>query len=89
MTYRGWLVAMGVAGCGPTVPPEVAACQSVCTELMSTCGFDAYPSYDSCLTGCANEVEEGHDIFAKEDCVFEADCNLFDLLDCEHPVSAE
>lgn len=92
---RTWtiVVSMGILGvaCAEAVPadPETAACTELCTELVSACGYDAYPTLDSCLIGCANEVEGNVDIFGKVECILDAECDTFELLACENEFKAE
>jgi hypothetical protein len=73
-----WLLVLW--GCGN----EASTCQSICDELVTTCSYEAYPSYDSCLQGCEYDAEQGADVEAKQECVAGAECNTFVIVECEH-----
>jgi hypothetical protein len=64
-------------------PPE-QRCDEVCQELVVRCETEAYPSLDSCQQGCANSWEKGANIDAESSCISDAECNLFEILECEH-----
>ena len=73
-------------GCGldSTVPEEVAnTCVSICEELVYECGFEAFPTMESCLSGCAYQSEEGGDIDAQNSCVQDAACDTFKIIQCD------
>ena len=64
-------------------PPE-EGCDEVCHELVVRCETEAYPSLDSCRQGCANNWDRGANIEAESSCISDAECNLFEILECEH-----
>lgn len=79
---RGALLAVSVGACGKGAPAEVEACQALCDELVSACGYAAYPDYDSCLLGCAYDAEQGADVDAERTCIEQAQCDTFAVVDC-------
>ncbi len=63
--------------------PEV--CRDLCQELVSTCGYAAYPTVDSCLQGCTYRLEEEEaDIEEELACVTDAACDTFAIIECEN-----
>ena len=65
-------------------------CEELCLELVNQCGFSAYPDYTSCLEGCVyNETEEDQQTEDMLECVMEASCNEFEIMECEHQHGAE
>jgi len=81
-----WLVvALGVAACAqPTEDEVVALCEPVCDELVDTCALASYPDHDSCMGGCAFLAQEEADLQGYATCVRAADCDLFEIIECEH-----
>mgnify|MGYP000238489764 CR=1 FL=1 len=79
-------VLVGVAGCSEPVVDEVReACQPICDELVEACGLAAFPDEDSCMGGCAyvaSQDEADLDLYAI--CVRQAECDPFDIVECEH-----
>jgi len=69
------------AGC-PATPST--PCGQLCKELVQSCSYEAYPTYDSCLQGCEYNSEQGADVRGEEACVSEAACDTFAILECEH-----
>jgi len=59
-------------------------CGDLCSELVATCAYEAYPNMGSCLDGCAYAEQQGADIRGQALCVSEAECSTFDILECEH-----
>ena len=79
-----WLFApLALAACpSNTVPPT--PCGEMCSELVSTCSYAAFPSLDSCLQGCEFDATNGRDVVGQQECVAEAECNTFAIVECEH-----
>ena len=77
-----FLLLIGGLGCAPEVvwPP---ACESLCDELVNTCGYEAYPEHESCLEACVYDIEQEYDVEAQADCVELASCDLFAIVDCQ------
>ena len=72
-----------LAGCTTAVPPT--PCGEMCDELVSTCSYAAYPSFESCLQGCEYEEQtNGRDVAGQQACVADAECNTFAIVECEH-----
>jgi hypothetical protein len=61
----------------------------MCDELYKTCEYAAFPDWDSCLEGCAYNREEGGDVNEQLDCVLEAECDTFKIVECENVYGAE
>lgn len=59
-------------------------CDVMCKELVETCAYEAYPSYESCMQGCTYQQDQGGDVVAQEKCVAKAECDTFEIIDCEH-----
>ena len=82
MTRALVLLSLLAAGCSTY---ESGPCDDLCTELSSECGYAAFPTFGSCYQGCEYaEAEEGADIVGHVGCVQAAECNTFDILECEH-----
>jgi hypothetical protein len=77
----GLLLAF-TAGCAtePSTPPE---CEDLCRELVDGCGFEAFPSGESCRRGCAFEDQEGADLDDLSACIADAACDPFTILRCQ------
>lgn len=75
------LVLLGI-GCGGT--SEYSACDELCVELVRNCQYDAFPTTESCLTGCALDAENGADVAAHSDCIVDADCDTFAIIECQN-----
>ena len=64
--------------------PEYGICADVCEELYQRCAYSAYPSYESCIEGCAYNEEEGADMESQLSCFQEAECDTFAIIECEN-----
>ena len=71
-----------LTACAPQAAPSV--CLDLCTNLYSTCGYEAYPTLDSCLQGCEYNAEQGADVGGQLLCIESANCDTFAILECEH-----
>jgi hypothetical protein len=80
-----WLLWVGCSTPQTGAAPE---CDSLCDELVSTCGLAAYPDKDSCLQGCGYNLEKGYDIEGQAACVVEAACDAFGIVECENRYAA-
>lgn len=78
----------GLSACAKT-DDDVATCETLCTELVTTCAFDAYPSFDSCLQGCAYDGTLGADLEQEASCIQASECDVFRVLGCQHRFGAE
>ena len=67
---------------------EKQTCEQLCDELVQTCEFGAYPSYESCAQGCAYQRSEGADMRGQLRCITNAACDEFAILECEHKFGA-
>lgn len=81
----------GTALWGPACAPEEESssassqeCQDLCTALVTDCGYGAFPDFESCLQGCAWDESEGADIAGELQCVEQAACDTFAIVECEH-----
>ena len=63
---------------------NIGICEDICKEVYSTCLFEAYPSYESCLEGCTYNEEEGSDLEEQLECFLEAECDTFAIIECEN-----
>jgi len=70
-------------------PDTDAACEAMCGQLVTECAYEPYPSYDSCLQGCGYDVSQGVAVTWMADCVADAGCNPFPLLECQHTYGSE
>jgi hypothetical protein len=68
--------------CGAAAEKET--CELLCDDVYQTCEYGAYPSYESCLQGCAYQQEEGADTRGLQKCIANAECDTFAILECEH-----
>ena len=59
-------------------------CDQLCDELVMGCDYAAYPTRESCLQGCGYDESKGADIEARLECVVDAECSTFDVIECEH-----
>ncbi len=81
-----WFVLM-LLGCSTEAETD-EICESMCQELVQTCEYDAYPSYESCMQGCAFEREEGGQIEPQAECILQAKCDTFAIVECQHKFGA-
>ena len=63
---------------------STSPCYNICQELVQTCEFSAYPNFTSCEEGCLYYQEQAVDIEGQYSCIQEAQCNEFDVIDCEN-----
>ncbi|MEZ4323355.1 MAG: hypothetical protein R3F61_38175 [Myxococcota bacterium] len=75
-----FLVATACTGSGVGAGP----CEDLCRELVQTCGYAAFPDLGSCLDGCAYYEQQGADVNGQKQCVEEAACDTFLIVECEH-----
>ena len=59
-------------------------CETLCDELVKTCEYKAFPEYDSCVSGCLYDEEAGGQSEALRDCVLDAACDTFAVVECEN-----
>jgi len=72
------LVACSGSGVGSST------CESICRELVQTCGYAAYPDLQSCLAGCAYYDQQGADVDGELACIQDATCDTFLIIECEN-----
>jgi hypothetical protein len=77
------LTLMGLTGCSTPAESD-DFCVQLCDELVGTCGVAAYPSLESCTSGCGYESEQGANIGAHLECVRTAECDTFAIVECDH-----
>ena len=68
---------------------EYRACKNMCTELVRACSYAAFPTTDSCMQGCADELANGADIFQQEECILDADCDTFAIIECQNSFGSD
>jgi hypothetical protein len=80
------LMLVSLVACSDKAAVEVPeVCRDLCQELVSTCGYAAYPDVDSCHQGCVYRLEEdAADIEDELECVTEAACDTFAIIECEN-----
>ena len=83
VSLLGFLLSACATGTAP-----VTACDQLCDVLVDECGYAAFPTYDSCLQGCGYNQNEGADTEAHLDCVDEASCDTFGIIECENQFGA-
>src|SRR5688500_8087711 len=81
---RPWLTLLLAVACNPDGGTGGGDCADLCDVLVDECGYAAYPSNESCEQGCAYSASEGADIAAQKSCVESAECNTFEIVECEH-----
>jgi hypothetical protein len=83
---RGWfyLAFFLLGACGS----EETICDSLCSELVQSCDYAAYPDLESCRQGCTYDNERGADTVGFQECVLAAECDTFEILECEHDYGA-
>lgn len=80
---RWFLLAFFASGCSTDQETD-EICTAMCEELVMTCEYAAYPSYESCVQGCAFSRQQGGNVKREADCVAKAECDTFAIVDCEH-----
>lgn len=80
---RSWTLLLWLAACGATAPTD-PECDSLCEELINDCGYEAFPDFGSCLNGCGYDREQGADIPGQLQCVQDAECDTFAVVECTH-----
>jgi len=63
---------------------ETSPCVDLCEVLILDCRYAAFPDEESCLQGCGYNETEGGDIGGQLQCVEEASCDTFDIVECEN-----
>jgi len=83
--FLRWVALALVLGCPEPELDEVAEqCRPICDVLVDDCAVAAYPDHDSCMGGCAYVASQGGDLEGYGGCVDAAQCDTFELIDCEH-----
>jgi hypothetical protein len=76
------LLALGTAPACKDEEPT--SCELMCDELVKTCEYDAFPDWDSCVEGCLYDEDNGARIDKELECVTDAACDTFAIVDCQH-----
>ena len=63
---------------------DESTCRDLCDELYKACDYEAFPSYSSCMQGCAYDLERSADIDLQLDCVLDAACDTFAIVECQN-----
>ena len=82
------LFSIGASFSCTTSSPEYGICADVCKELYQECAYAAFPSYESCIEGCAYNEEEGADMETQLECFQGAECDTFAIIECENQYGA-
>lgn len=83
-----WLLSI-LAGCTTGTVKSNPICDAMCAELVDTCKYAAYPTSQSCVQGCVYNQKQGADIAGQRDCILDAQCDTFDIVECEHQFGPE
>lgn len=79
------LLLLLLAACGGADERD-EVCEVICDELVNTCAYEAYPTMESCLQGCLYDEEQGANMGRARQCISEAACDTFAIIECEHAV---
>jgi hypothetical protein len=63
-------------------------CADVCDLLVMDCDYTAYPTRESCMQGCSYDESKGADIEKRLECLSAAECDTFEVIECEHAGAA-
>jgi len=81
--FRAVLALLFVAGCESAATPATP-CGEMCDTLVRDCSYEAFPSFESCLQGCEFDQTNGRDTEGQKDCVQQAECDTFEIVECEN-----
>ena len=59
------------------------SCERMCDELVRNCSYLAFPGYSSCYQGCMYEAEQLVAVHALTECVIDAECDTFTIIQCD------
>lgn len=76
------LILLVFSGC--EMQKQEDTCDSICDELVLSCGYTAYPTRESCMQGCLYKTEQGAKMDRAETCILAAECDTFAIIECEH-----
>ena len=65
------------------------SCEALCSELVYSCDYAAYPSVDSCLQGCEYDASKGADVEAELECIQDAKCDPIETVSCARTFNPE
>jgi hypothetical protein len=85
--FAAALLAAALTGCTPTA--DLGICGDLCDEVYKNCEYNAYPSHQSCMEGCAYNEAEGADLEGQYACIQAAACDTFQVIECEHQFGAQ
>ena len=74
------LALVFLIGCGS----DASVCEDLCQTLVLQCGYEAFPTLESCQQGCEYDASQGVDVDARNACVQAAGCDTFAVVECEH-----
>lgn len=83
MDRRLVLIFAVLCACGPDRGAK-SECDEMCDVLVLDCGYEAFPSFDSCVQGCTYNADQGADIAGELACVQASECDTFAIVECEH-----
>ena len=78
-----------LAACSTSGTGEKSPCDDMCNELLGTCDYAAFPDKMSCMEGCLYAEENNADIESQKECVLDAACDTFAIIECEHTYGVE
>ena len=84
-------LALGLllTGCSGSGVGTDQTCDDMCRILVQDCGLAAFPDLGSCLDGCNYYDSEGADVEGQLQCVTDAACDTFLIVECEHAYGLE
>lgn len=83
------VLAVAVSCAAAEKDADYESCSNLCDELIGNCAYDAYPTNESCMAGCADQVNADVDISDLEECIVEAECDTFEIVECQHHLGVE
>ena len=78
-----------LSACMTSGSGEQSNCDQMCNELLGSCEYAAFPDKMSCLEGCLYAEENNADIASQKECVLEAECDTFAIIECENTYGVE
>ena len=78
-----------MAACAASGSGEKSVCDEMCNELYGACDYAAFPDKLSCMEGCLYAEENDADVEGQKECVLDAACDTFAIIECENTYGVE
>ena len=78
-----------LSACATSGSGEKSDCDEMCNELYGACDYAAFPDKLSCMEGCLFAEENNADVESQKECVLEAACDTFAIIECENTYGVE